>query len=290
VDVKNSVTKNGRTSTFLICDFILSGDVTKRATLNIRSVKAGPPPGQAAASPGGTIANPASGSTLVSEKPATTTTAVTASENPTAGSGENPMAASQNLAAVTANWTDIRTGGSRTETENAAEASEDDAAVAEINRNLARADDSAEFIQTLIDNLQREEAIQMSKLEAAAMANVSTAAETMTKTMTATLASEAGTATAGIAMGTNEDMAQLRNRNRNKNSRTSRTAATVPATATAQATVPVTAAAQATAQAPIQPVAVAHGVEWYSDHRGNTKPPIQGVVPAKVVGSEDICR
>jgi hypothetical protein len=46
VDVKNSVTKkNGHTSTFLICNFILSGDVMKRVTLNIRSVKAGPPPG-----------------------------------------------------------------------------------------------------------------------------------------------------------------------------------------------------------------------------------------------------
>jgi hypothetical protein len=181
VDVKNSVTKNGRTSTFLICDFILSGDVTKRATLNIRSVKAGPPPGQAAASPGGTIANPASGLTVVSEKPAATTIAATASENPTVGSGENLMAASQNLVAVTENWTDIRTAGSTTATETATEASEDDAAVSVINRNLARADDLAEFIQNLMDNLKKEEAIQMSKLEAAAMANASTAAETTTR-------------------------------------------------------------------------------------------------------------
>jgi hypothetical protein len=274
VEVHNSVTKqNGRTSTFLTCDFILCGDVTKRSTLNIRSVKAGPPPGQAAASP----ANPASGSTLVSKRPAVRTTAVTGSENPMAGSGENPTAASQNLAAVTANWTDIRAGGSRTDTETA---SEDDVAVTAINRDLARAEDSAEFVQTLMDNLRREEASQNSELEAnqnseseaAAMANASTAAETTT-----------GTATGGIATAANE----LRSRNRHNH----RGAATVPVTATAQATVPATATAQATvqatvpttatAQAPILPVVVAHGVEWYSDHRGNTKLPIQGVVPPR---------
>jgi hypothetical protein len=56
-----------------------------------------------------------------------------------------------------------------------------------------------------MDNLQREEANQNSKLEAAAMADISTTAETTT----ATLASEAGTATGGIATGANEDMAQL---------------------------------------------------------------------------------
>jgi hypothetical protein len=55
---------------------------------------------------------------------------------------------SHNLAAVTANSTDIQTGGSRTETETATEASEDEGAVKAINRDLARAGDSAEFIQT----------------------------------------------------------------------------------------------------------------------------------------------
>jgi hypothetical protein len=41
VHVASSVLPSGRTSTNVTCDFILAGDVTKRATLNIRSIKEG---------------------------------------------------------------------------------------------------------------------------------------------------------------------------------------------------------------------------------------------------------
>jgi hypothetical protein len=43
VNVASSVTKRSRTSTYVTCDFILNQDATKRKTLNIRSIKAGPP-------------------------------------------------------------------------------------------------------------------------------------------------------------------------------------------------------------------------------------------------------
>ncbi len=41
VHVASAVLPSGRTSTNVTCDFILAGDVTKRATLNIRSIKEG---------------------------------------------------------------------------------------------------------------------------------------------------------------------------------------------------------------------------------------------------------
>lgn len=277
VGVTQSVTKRGRASTYVTCDFILAGDVKKRKMLNIRSVKPGPPIDAAHATHAG-IATRASSenhptAAAVSENDMSARAAASASENPTANSAsENPPAASVNLMAAMA----TNPGTVVVEAASAENAHANDSSASTVTeRSFRVASEIEASVQQYLDNFETGEmpgtgtspTVQaetgMDESERARMEENQRAVLRLQRFFNSyqtTATATGATATGATATGAGAGAATA-----------AVTAAAPPATATA--TVPT-----------IRPVTEAHGLEWFADHQGSTRLPIMGVVPPRPWG------